>query len=279
MSENEVVKGFKVFNADWTCRGKQYTCPGKFEEEGELDMCGHGMHFCKNAVDCFRHYRFDPNNHVAEVIAHGKVLEDNDKCCTNNLEIVREVLWDEVLQIVNIGKYCTGFRNTGDQNTGNRNTGDRNTGDWNTGNWNTGNRNTGNRNTGNWNTGDRNTGDWNTSSFNTGCFNTEKERKIFMFNKPSGWSYRDWLHSEAMGLLNSIPRNVVEWIRTSEMTEEEKEAYPTYATTGGYLKVLDKSECAQIWWDSLTDDQKDIIRGMPNYNKKIFEQITGIKTE
>ena len=100
-----------------------------------------------------------------------------------------------------------------------------------------------------------------------------------MFNKPSGWSYRDWLHSEAMELLNSIPRNVVEWIRTSEMTEEEKEAYPTYATTGGYLKVLDESECAQIWWDSLTDDQKHIIRGMPNYNKKIFEQITGIKTE
>lgn len=28
----EVVHGFKVFNPDWTCRGKQYTCPGKFEE-------------------------------------------------------------------------------------------------------------------------------------------------------------------------------------------------------------------------------------------------------
>jgi hypothetical protein len=46
-----VVHGFKVFRPDWTCspngNTKQYTCPGKFEEEGELDVCGHGMHFCQ----------------------------------------------------------------------------------------------------------------------------------------------------------------------------------------------------------------------------------------
>ena len=40
-----VVHGFKVFRPDWTCspngNTKQYTCPGKFEEEGELDVCGH----------------------------------------------------------------------------------------------------------------------------------------------------------------------------------------------------------------------------------------------
>lgn len=39
-----VVHGFKVFRPDWTCspngNTKQYTCPGKFEEEGELDVCG-----------------------------------------------------------------------------------------------------------------------------------------------------------------------------------------------------------------------------------------------
>ena len=49
--ENKAVKGFKVFKSDWTCRNKQYTCPGKFEEEGEIEVCGHGMHFCENAVD------------------------------------------------------------------------------------------------------------------------------------------------------------------------------------------------------------------------------------
>lgn len=31
----EVVRGYKVFNPDWKCRDKQYTCPGKFKEDVE----------------------------------------------------------------------------------------------------------------------------------------------------------------------------------------------------------------------------------------------------
>ena len=100
-----------------------------------------------------------------------------------------------------------------------------------------------------------------------------------MFNKPSDWSYRDWLNSDARYLLNQIPKNVVEWIYSEDMTDEEKAEHPTHETTGGYLKVLDESECGQIWWDGLSDEQKEIIRGIPNYDKEIFEQITGIKTE
>lgn len=42
---SDVVKGYKVFNPDWTCRGKQYACPGKFEEDVELSVCGRGMDF------------------------------------------------------------------------------------------------------------------------------------------------------------------------------------------------------------------------------------------
>jgi hypothetical protein len=280
----EVVHGFKVFRPDWTCspngNTKQYTCPGKFEEEGELDVCGHGMHFCENAADCFNYYDFDSNNKVAEVIAYGTVLKEGDKSCTDKLEIVREIPWDEVLRIVNTGKNCTGRCNTGDWNTGNRNTGDWNTGDWNTGDWNTGNRNTGNRNTGNRNTGNRNTGDWNTgdwnkSSFNTGCFMTE-EQKIMFFNKPSDWTYNDWLRSDARYLLNRIPKNVVEWIYSEDMTDEEKAEHPTHETTGGYLKVLDESDCGQLWWGSLSDRQKNIIKALPNFDPEIFEQCTGI---
>lgn len=88
-----MIKGYKVFNPDWTCRKKQYTCPGKFEEDGKLSMCKVGMHFCKRVVDCFNYYGFNPENHVAEVIAYGDVLEDGDKCCTDKLEIVREIPW------------------------------------------------------------------------------------------------------------------------------------------------------------------------------------------
>lgn len=290
------VHGFKVFNPDWTCSPngniKQYACPGKFEEEGELYICDHGMHFCQTAADCFNYYDFDSNNKVAEVIAYGEVLTEDDKSCTNKLEIVREITWDEVLRTVNLGKNCTGFCNTGDNNTGNRNTGDRNTGccntgDNNTGYYNTGNRNigycntgccnTGNRNTGDSNTGDCNTGDWNKSSFNTGCFNTV-EQKIMLFNKQSDMTYRDWCKSDARYLLNQIPKDVVEWIYSDNMTDEEKEQHPTYKTTDGYLKKLDETECGQLWWDSLSNHQKNIIKAIPNFDAEIFFQCTGIRT-
>ena len=273
-----VVHGFKVFNPDWTCRYKQYICPGKFEEEGELEVCGHGMHFCQTAADCFNYYDFNSDNKVAEVIAYGEVLTEGDKSCTDKLEIVREIAWDEVLHIVNIGKNCTGNCNTGDWNTGNCNTGNRNTGNWNTGNRNTGNCNTGNCNTGNRNTGNRNTGDWNKSSYNTGCFMTE-EPNIMMFNKPSNWTYRMWLNSEARYLLNQIPKNVVEWIYSLDMSDEEKAEHPEHKTTGGYLKVLDESECGQIWWGGLSDRQKEVIKSLPNFNAYIFYMCTGIRVD
>ena len=288
-----VVHGFKVFRPDWTCdptgyNPKQYTCPGKFEEEGELDVCGHGMHFCQTAADCFNYYSFNSENKVAEVIAYGEVRTEGDKSCTDKLEIVREIPWDEVLRIVNLGKNCTGRcntgdcntgnRNTGNRNTGNRNTGNRNTGDCNTGDCNTGDCNTGDCNTGDWNTGDCNTGDWNKSSFNTGCFNTV-EQKIMLFNKPSDMTYRDWYESDARWLLNQIPKDVVEWIYSEDMTDEEKAEHLTHETTGGYLKVLDESECGQLWWGSLSDRQKNIIKAIPNFDAEIFFQCTGIRVD
>lgn len=115
MSETGVIRGFKVFNPDWTCRNKQYTCPGTFEEDVTPSVCDRGMHFCKRAADCFNYYNFNPENKVAEVIAYAdRTVEDGDKCATNYLEIVREISWQEVLEIVNTGKGCTGLCNSGD---------------------------------------------------------------------------------------------------------------------------------------------------------------------
>ena len=247
------VKGYKVFNPDWTCRGFQYEVGKIFEEDVKPSCCDRGFHFCKKAADCFSYYSFNSKNKVAEVIALGEVDTDGKKSCTNKIQIVREIPWQELLTIVNIGKDCTGYGNTGD-------------------------RNTGDRNTGNWNTGNCNTGDWNKSSFNTGCFNTE-EQKIMLFNKPSDMTYNDWLRSDARYLLNQIPKDVVEWVYEEDMTDEEKVANPTYETTGGYLKLLDESECGQLWWGSLSDFQKNYIRSIPNFDAEIFEQCTGIKVD
>ena len=263
----EEIRGYEVFSHDWTCRGFQYEVGKIFEEDVTPSCCDRGFHFCLNASDCFNYYKFDPDNKVAEIVALGDVdRSDKDtKCCTNKIHIIREILWDEVLQIVNTGRDCTGLCNTGDWNTGDWNTGNRNTGDCNTGDWNTGNRNT----------GDWNTGDWNRSSFNTGCFMTE-EQKIFMFNKPSDWYYRDWLGSDARCLLDQIPKGVVEWVYPKDMTDEEKAEHPSYETTGGYLKVLDKAGCGQLWWDGLGGQQRDIIFSLPNFDPDIFRQCTGI---
>lgn len=206
------VKGYKVFNPDWTCRG---------------------FHFCEKAADCFSYYSFNSENRVAEVIALGEVDTDGKKSCTNKIQIVREIPWQELLTIVNTGKDCTGLCNTGD---------------------------------------------WNKSSFNTGCFNTE-EQKITLFNKPSDITYNDWLRSDARYLLNQIPKDVVEWVYEEDMTDEEKAANPTYETTGGYLKVLNESECGQLWWGILSDFQKNYIKSIPNFDAEIFEQCTGIKVD
>ena len=289
---SEIIKGFKVFNPDWTCspngNTKQYTCPGKFEEDVTPIRCGQGMHFCKVAADCFNYYSFNPDNHVAEVAAYGEVVEEGDKCATNKLEIIREIPWAELLEMVNTGKGCAGLcnsgnrnsgnRNSGDWNSGNRNSGNRNSGDWNSGNRNSGDWNSGDWNSGDWNSGNRNSGDWNNTNFSNGCFNTV-EPTIHLFNKPSSWTYRDWLNSEARYLMNQIQGDILEWVYLSDMTDEEKAEHPEAETTGGYLKELDNSECAVIWWRSLNQRQKNVIMAIPNFDKAIFKEITGIDVD
>ena len=307
------VKGYKVFNQDWTCRGFQYEVGGTYEDDRKPSCCERGFHFCLNAADCFNYYKFNPENKVAEVIAIGEVSysREDTKACTNKIQIVREIPWQEVLEIVNTGKGCTGFRNSGnynsgdwnsgdynsgnwnsgnrnsgDYNSGNYNSGDWNSGDYNSGDWNSGNYNSGDYNSGNWNSGNRNSGDynsgnynsgdWNNTNYSNGCFNT-KEPKIYLFNKPSEWTYRDWLNSEAKYLLNQIDNKILKWVYSEDMTNDEKEAHPEHETTGGYLEKLDVSENSQIWWNKLTKNQRDIIKSIPNFDPAIFKEIMGIE--
>ena len=210
------IKGYKVFNSDWTCRGFQYEVGKTYtldvEKEGELKLCNAGFHFCTKANDCFRYYDFDSNNHVAEIEALGEIRVGNDstKCCTDVIKIAKELSWHEVLDLVNTGKDCTGLNNSGNYNSGNYNSG-------------------------NCNSGNRNSGDWNKTNYSSGCFNTEEMPLIF-FNKTSDMYGRDWRNSKANIILNNMPMTTIKWIRLEEMTDEEKESHPEYKTTGGYLK-------------------------------------------
>jgi hypothetical protein len=300
-----MVSGFKVFNPDWTCRGFKYEVGNVYEENVTPSVCDRGFHFCKQAKDCFNYYRFDPNNKVAEVIALGEVAEEGDKCSTNKIKIVREIPWGELLSLVNLGKgnaglcnsgdcnsgywnsgncnsgdWNSGYRNSGNCNSGNRNSGywnsgNRNSGDCNSGDWNSGNCNSGNRNSGYWNSGDCNSGDWNKASNVVGCFNTESQ-KLRFFDKETDMTFEEWINSEACRLMNRIDFRPADWILSDEMSDAEKAEHPEHETTGGYLKIRDNTDCCKEWWNGLSQNEKQVIMSIPNFDADKFLLITGI---
>jgi hypothetical protein len=294
------MKGYKVFNPNWTCKDYQYKVGATHETTAKIELCEKGFHFCKRLVDCFTYYPFDPENKVAEVEALGDVIESDcdSKCVTNKIKIIKELSWNDVLDMVNIGQNNTGFgnvgnRNVGTYNTGNCNKGSYNTGDTNSGHDNTGSsnagvRNTGNGNTGNDNTGDRNigcfnTGDYNLGNHNTGDFNLTdwatgvfctEPQKIKIFDKETNMTIEEWLSSDACRILYRI--RPVEYTWWESMTEEEKHQHPEAKITGGYLKTINFEEACKIWWNELTDEEKDIIKAIPNFDPEKFKLITGI---
>lgn len=94
------MRGYKVFNPDWTCRGFQYSIGEIYEEDVKPLCCQKGFHFCTELKECFSYYSFDPNNKVAEVEALGDIDTERigNKHCTNKIKIIRELSWEEVLK-------------------------------------------------------------------------------------------------------------------------------------------------------------------------------------
>jgi hypothetical protein len=200
----------------------------------------------------------------------------------------------------NSGDCNSGYRNSGNCNSGNRNSGNRNSGDWNSGDWNSGNRNSGdcnsgyrnsgncnsgncnsgnrnsgNRNSGDWNSGDCNSGDWNKASNVVGCFNTESQ-KLRFFDKETDMTFEEWINSEACRLMNRIDFRPADWILSDEMSDAEKAEHPEHETTGGYLKIRDNTDCCKEWWNGLSQNEKQVIMSIPNFDADKFLLITGI---
>lgn len=311
----------KGFDKNLRCRDFQFEI-GKTYDTGanvkKLRLCSDTVfHFCRCLKQVHEHYDVTRDNRYCEIEVLGDLVEDDEKCGSNKIRIIREITGSELNHLRgqeqgNIGIFNTGYYNTGDYNTGNRNAGDYNTGDcnkgdWNAGDWNsgnhntgnyntdnrnTGNRNTGSHNTGDYNKGDRNVGDWNTGNYNTGNCNTgshntghwnkcdgstgffnTRERTVTIFNIDSGLTFDecrecDWYHA-----LYSVPFKLTEWI---PYTSEEKEGSIIRQCIGGYLKkYLFKEACAN-WWLQMSDENKALIQTMPNFDKDIFKEITGI---
>ena len=95
------MKGYKVFNPEWKCRGFQYEVGKTYKHDGKISLCNAGFHFCRNAADCFNYKSFDSNNKVAEVEAVGLVESGDDKSVTDEIKIVREIPWSEMLTLAN----------------------------------------------------------------------------------------------------------------------------------------------------------------------------------
>jgi hypothetical protein len=175
----------------------------------------------------------------------------------------------------NSGDRNSGYRNSGYRNSGYRNSGDSNSGDSNSGYSNSGDSNSGDSNSGNWNSGDRNSGDSNSGYRNSGAFCTDSNPVLYLFNKPSTISVREWERSKAVELMNSIDPTV--WIPWSMMSEDEKKSNPKYEASEGYCKSIPIKDAWRNAWDNWNDETKRVFTSLENFDTKIFEEITGIK--
>ena len=87
----EVIKSYKGFNKNMTCRGFQYE-EGKEYEEEIVEVCDHGFHVCEYPLDCLNYYY--PNESVYhEVEQSGEIQKHNDdtKVASTKIKIGAEI--------------------------------------------------------------------------------------------------------------------------------------------------------------------------------------------
>ncbi|QIK56647.1 hypothetical protein G7059_01695 [Erysipelothrix sp. HDW6A] len=290
-------KYIKGFDENLQCRGFQFEVGKEYKIDlngRELELCTNtGFHFCDSLQNVHEFYSCNANNRFCEIEVLGDIVNDGTKCISNHIKIVREIKGYELDSLKNSGAensglFNSGNRNSGDYNSGYFNSGDRNSGyynsgdynsgyhnsgDYNSGYHNSGDYNSGNRNSGYFNSGDRNSGYHNSGDFNSGFFNTT-EPTIRLFNIDTDLSFSDFLGSKYYRALNSAPFILTEW---HEFTEEEKEESIIRQLIGGKLIEYSYKEACAKWWNKLTEENKEIIQEMPNFDKNIFYEITGIE--
>ena len=137
----------------------------------------------------------------------------------------------------------------------------------NTGEGNTGDRNSGNRNSGNWNSGYGNSSDRQSGIFNS------TETTVRMFNKETNLKWDEIDHPH----FNEFYLN--RWIPESEMTDEEKKNDPQFFVRQGYLKTFEWNEAWSNFWKDTDEENRKKFLNLPNFDAKIFKEITGIDVD
>ena len=151
MENKEIIKGYKGFNPDLTCRDFKYEV-GKEYDTKEAVSCQTGFHFCENPFDVFNYYAPSDErgmNRFCEVEGSGEFdKSNNDKVACTHIKVNAEIGLQGLITagikfILDKVNWKDGKEsNTGDWSAA-TNTGDQsaatNTGDWsaatNTGDW------------------------------------------------------------------------------------------------------------------------------------------------
>ena len=133
--------------------------------------------------------------------------------------------------------------------------------------------NSGSCNSGSWNSGSCNSGSWNSGSWNSGFFNSD-EPNIRMFNKDTNLKRGD------INIPSWCYFSLTVWVSHDTATEEEKEKYKREIETfGGYLKTLEYKEAWKLAWSKASKEEHKQLLKLPNWNNKVFIEITGIDAE
>ena len=77
---------------------------------------------------------------------------------------------------------------------------------------------------------------------------------------------------------------LTEWVPDCNMSQEEKEKHPEYTVTEGYLKRYGYKEAFRKSFEIARrkpdwPEQLEKLKALPNFDAKIFEEISGIKEE
>ena len=123
------------------------------------------------------------------------------------------------------------------------------------------------------NSGDFNSGDFNSGNRNSGFFNSD-EPCVRMFNKMTNYKKEDikipsWCYFD-----------LIVWVSHDTATEEEKTEHKAeIEVCGGFLKHINYKDAWRLAWNKASVKERKQLFELPNWDNKVFEEITGIDAE
>ena len=103
--------------------------------------------------------------------------------------------------------------------------------------------------------------------------NTDEPTKVRIFNKETD------VKREDIKFPDFFYFKLTEWVDENKMSDKEKVAYPSYVTTGGYLKAKTYKGTWRESWNNASEEDKRKVLGLPNWDNEIFKDISGIDVE